>query len=64
LTIRPGGLTVARRFCLVCGGKLSRTETRDKRWTYLSKKTYYTCNNCGRTWLYSPELTCPVLLRK
>jgi DNA-directed RNA polymerase subunit RPC12/RpoP len=53
-----------RRVCLVCGGKLEKLETRDNRWKYLEKRSYYACESCSRRWLYSPELTCPVLLQK
>ena len=53
-----------RRICLVCGGKLEKIEVRDKRWGYLQKRSYYKCDKCKKRWLYSPDLTCPVLLSK
>jgi len=53
---------LARRVCLICGGRLEKTQTDDKRWKSLQKKSYYVCERCGRQWLYSADLTCPVLL--
>ncbi len=43
-------------------GKLDKLEMKDRRWSYLEKADYYACQGCGRRWLYSPDLTCPVLL--
>jgi hypothetical protein len=51
-----------RRICLVCGKPLEKTELKAKKWSYLHKRSYFSCEGCKRTWLYSPDLTCPVLL--
>jgi hypothetical protein len=58
----PGADYMARRICLICGGKLNKTGLEDNRWDYINKKSCYACEDCGRQWLYSPDLTCPVLL--
>lgn len=60
--VKSEGLTIARRACLICGGKLDKLEMKDRRWSYLEKTDYYACQSCRRRWLYSPDLTCPVLL--
>ncbi len=48
--------------CVMCGGKLTEVDLNDDRWDYIDGKTYYDCDKCGRRWLYSDTLTCPVLL--
>jgi uncharacterized protein with PIN domain len=55
---------IARRICLACSGKLEKVDMRDSRWNYLQKRSYYVCEKCRKRWLYSPDLTCPVLLEK
>ncbi len=47
---------------MICGGKLDKLEMKDRRWSYLEKADYYVCQACRRRWLYSADLTCPVLL--
>ncbi len=48
----------------MCGGKLEKIEMKESRWSYLEKKVYLACESCGRRWLYSVDLTCPVLLQR
>lgn len=52
--------------CLRCGGGLKPVSVSERvrsRWRGLKSLNIYQCLKCRGRWLYSKDLTCPVLLR-
>jgi hypothetical protein len=48
--------------CLRCGKTLAQVNLKTRNWAGNFEKRYFSCTQCGASWLYSKSYNCPVLL--